>query len=80
MFQYVFLTGVSNATAPRKFIRRIEFSLAKKKKNSSRNLFLDIVGAFNNITHKSIGDALRELKVSPFLVRWIENSLRHRTV
>ena len=25
-------------------------------------------------------DALRELKVSPFLVHWIENLLRHRTV
>ena len=24
--------------------------------------------------------ALRELKVSPFLVHWIENLLRHRTV
>ena len=41
---------------------------------------MDIVGAFDNITHKGIADALRELEVSHLLVHWIENLLRHRTV
>ena len=35
---------------------------------------------FYKITQSGIVDALRELKVSPFLVHWIENLLRHRTV
>ena len=60
------------------FVRRIELSLAKKR--TALGIFLDIVGAFDDITHSGIADALRELKVSPFLVHWIENLLRHRIV
>ena len=40
----------------------------------------NLYDAFDNITHNGIADALRESKVSPFLVFWIENLLRHRTV
>ena len=77
-FQYGFRAGVSTETALHEFVRRIELSLAKKR--TALGIFLDIVGAFDNITHNDIADALRELKVSPFLVHWIENLLRHRTV
>ena len=75
-FQYGFRAGVSTQTALHEFIRRIELSLAKKR----TALGMDIVGDFDNITHSGIAHALRELKVSPFLVHWIENLLRHRTV
>ena len=77
-FQYGFRAGISTETAVHEFARRIELSLAKKR--TALGIFLDIVGAFDNITHSGIADALRELKVSPFLVHWIENLLRHRTV
>ena len=75
-FQYGFRAGVSTETALHEFVRRIELSLVKKR--TALGIFLDIVGAFDNITHSGIADALRELKVSPFLVHWIENLLRHR--
>ena len=78
MFQYGFKAGVSTKTALHEFVRRIELSLAKKR--TALEIFLDIVGAFDNITHKGIADALRELEVSHLLVHWIENLLRHRTV
>ena len=77
-FQYGFRAGVSSETALHEFVRRIELSLAKER--AALGIFLDIVGAFDNITHNGIADALRELKVSSFLVHWIENLLRHRTV
>ena len=77
-FQYGFRAGVSTETALHEFVRRIKLSLAKKR--TALGIFLDIVGAFDNITHKGIADALQELEVSPFLVSWIENLLRHRTV
>ena len=32
------------------------------------------------MTHSGIADALRELKMSPLIVHWIENLLRHRIV
>ena len=50
------------------------------EKRIALGIFLDIVGAFDNITHSGIADATRELKVSPFFVHWIESLLRHRTV
>ena len=65
-FQYGFNAGVSTETALHEFLRRVELSLAKKR--TTLGIFLDIVGAFDNIRHKGIADALRELKVSPFLV------------
>ena len=77
-FQYGFRAGVSTETALHEFVRRIELSLAKKK--TTLGIFLDIVGAFDNITHSGIADALRELGVSPFLIHWIENLLGHCTV
>ena len=77
-FQYGFRAGVSTETALHEFVWRIERSLAKKK--TALGIFLDIVGAFDSITHSGIADALRELGVSPFLVHWIENLLGHRTV
>ena len=77
-FQYGFRAGVSLETALHEFVRRIELSLAKKR--TALGIFLDIVGAFDNITYKGIASALQELEVSPFLIRWIENLLRHRTV
>ena len=78
MFQYGFRAGVSTETALHEFVQRIELSLAKKR--TALGIFLDIVGAFDNITQKSIADALRELEVSHLLVHWIENLLRHRIV
>ena len=77
-FQYGFRAGVSTETALHEFVRRIELSLANKR--TALGIFLDIVGAFDNITQSGIADALRELKVSLFLVHWIENLLRHRTI
>ena len=77
-FQYRFRAGVSTETALHEFVRRIELSLAKKK--TALGIFLDIVGAFDNITHSGIADAPRELGVSSFLVHWIENLLGLRTV
>ena len=77
-FQYGFRAGVSTETALHEFVRRIELSLAKKQ--TALGIFLNIVGAFDNITHRGIADALRELEVSPFFVLCIKNLLRHRTV
>ena len=54
-FQYGFRAGVSTETALHEFVRRIELSLAKKR--TALGIFLDIVGAFDNITYKGIADA-----------------------
>ena len=43
-------------------------------------IFLDIVGAFDNVTFRSFVAALKGLGMSEVLTSWIENLLRHRTV
>ena len=65
-FQYGFRAGISTKTALHEFVRRIELSLAQKR--TALEVFLDMVGAFDNITLSGIADVLRELKVSSFLV------------
>ena len=73
--QYVFRAGASTEAALHKFVRRVEHCLDKKK-----GIFLDIVGAFDNVTFRSFVAALRGLGMSKTLTSWIETLLRHRTV
>ena len=43
-------------------------------------IFLDIVGAFDNVTFRSFDATLRGLGMSKILTSWIETLLRHSTV
>lgn len=63
-----------------KFVLRIDRNLAKK--NLALGAFLDIVGAFDNIytTFNSMVKSLRELKMLPVLIHWIDYMVKHRTV
>ena len=76
--QYGFRAGVSTETALHEFVRRVEQCLVRKK--PALGIFLDIVGAFDNITFRGVATALRGLGMSEILTSWIENLLRHRTV
>ena len=42
--------------------------------------FLDIVGAFDNVTFHGFVTALKGLGMSEILTSWMENLLRYRTV
>ena len=59
-------------------MRRVEHCLDGKK--PVLNIFLDIFGAFDNVTFRSFVAALRGLGMSKILISCIENLLRHRTV
>ena len=76
--QYGFRAGVSMETALHEFVRCVEHSLVRKK--PALGIFLDIVGAFDNVTFRSFVAALRGLGMSKILTTWIETLLRHRTV
>ena len=76
--QYGFRAGVSTETALHEFVRHVEHCLVRKK--PALNIFLDIVGAFDNVTFRSFVAALQGLGMSKVLTSWIENLLRHRTV
>ena len=53
-FQYGLRAGVSTETVLHEFVRRMELSLAKQR--TALEIFLNIVGAFDNITHRGIAD------------------------
>ena len=74
----MFRAGASTETALHEFVRRVEQCLVRKK--PALGIFLDIVGAFDNVTFRGFATALRGLGMSEILTSWIENSLRHRTV
>ena len=76
--QYGFRDGVSTETALHEFVRRVEHCLVRKK--PALGIFLDIVGAFDNVTFRSFVAAVRGLGMSKVLTLWIETLLRHRTV
>ena len=76
--QYGFHAGVSTETALHEFVRRVEHSLVRKK--PALGIFLDIVGAFDNVSFRSFVAALRGLGMSKILTSWIETLPRHRTV
>ena len=76
--QYGFRAGVSTETALHEFVRCVEHCLVGKK--PALGIFLDIVGAFGNVTFRSFVASLRGLGMSKILTSWIETLLRHRTV
>ena len=76
--QYGFRAGVATKTALHEFVRRVEHCLVWKK--PPLGIFLDIVGAFDNVTFRSFVAALRGLGMSKIFTSWIETLLRHRTV
>ena len=57
--QYEFRAGVSMETALHEFVRRVEHCLIRKK--PALGIFLDIAGAFDNVTFHSFVAALRGL-------------------
>ena len=76
--QYGFRAGVSTETALHEFVRRVEHCLVRKK--PALGIFLDIVGAFDNVTFRSFAAAPRGLGMSKIITLWIETLLGHRTV
>ena len=59
-------------------MRCVEHRLVGKK--PALSIFLDIVGAFDNVTFLGFVAALRGLGMSQIFTSWIENLLRYRTV
>ena len=63
--QYGFRAGVSTETALHEFVCGVEHCLVGKK--PALGIFLDIVGAFDNVTFRSFVATLRGLGMSKIL-------------
>jgi hypothetical protein len=72
------MTGVSTDTALHQMVARIERTL--KSGTFGICLVLDVEGAFNSTTVKSMIDGLERNRIDPMSIRWISSMLYNREV
>lgn len=76
--QHAYLKGKSVDTALHEVVKEAEKALYHNQ--YALAAFLDIEGAFNNVTTEAIREALNSLGVDNALIRWIGNMLNSRIV
>ena len=76
--QHAYMKGRSTETALHKLVGCVEKSIEAQEYTLAA--FLDIEGAFNNITSDSIIKALRGINVEESIIRWIGKMLTSRAV
>lgn len=76
--QYGFKRGSSTTTALHKVVHRIEKAISSK--GFALGAFLDIEGAFDNLTFKAIREALVKCKLDDTITKWIMDMICNRYV
>jgi len=76
--QHAYIKGRSVETALQEVVGTIETTLVKKELCLS--VFIDIEGAFNNVTTSAILAALASAGVENYVVAWISHLLRNRSI
>ena len=76
--QHAFQKGRSTDSALSVMVEYIESALIKKK--VALGAFLDVKGAFDNLTIKSIIKGLKRKAVDPIIIAWCEHFLRNRSI
>ena len=76
--QFGFKKGCSTEAALHKVTHTIERRIAKK--GYVLGVFLDIEGAFDNVSFKAISDAIKTTKVDPATAQWIINMVTNRFI
>jgi hypothetical protein len=75
--QHAFRKGHSTDIALNKVVNKIEASLFKKE--FCVGVFLDIEGAYDNITPDSIITAMHKLHIPDPIIHWFQQYMQHRT-
>ena len=76
--QYGFKRGNSTVTALHKAVHRIEKAIASK--GYALGTFLDIEGAFDNVSFQAIREALTKSKIDKNTSEWIMNMISNRFI
>jgi ribonuclease HI len=77
-FQFAYSAGKSSEAALHYLVSRIEKAL--EAGDMALGVFLDAQGAFDNIPHFSVSEALTRFRVMPIYHRWIMSMLANRKV
>ena len=78
IFQFAYQESKSTTTALKSLVKQIEKSLGEKE--ICLGCFLDIEGAFDNISFTAIQTALAERNVCDLTINWINCLLRNRNI
>ena len=76
--QHGFQTGKSTESALHKLVSKIEKTIVEGQ--YALGIFLDIEGAFDNVSFNSIIKSLEEAQLPQVIVRWITAMLTNRTI
>lgn len=76
--QHAYIKGKSTETALHEVVRTIESSLEHNQYTLAA--FLDIEGAFNNVSTTAITSALQSIGVPASIICWIEGMLKSRVI
>ena len=76
--QYGFKRGSSTKAAIHKLTRYIEDAIING--DHALGIFLDIEGAFDNVSFNAIAEALSSSNLNPLISRWILHMLTNRTI
>ena len=75
--QYGFVRGASTETALHKILHKIEKTIINL--GLALGTFLDVEGAFDNVTFSAIEKALHRKCESPVVIKWIMDLIRNRS-
>lgn len=76
--QHAFQAGKSTESALHHLVTQLEIAL--EAKDTALCAFLDVEGAFSNVSFSAVNDALRRKNVPPAVARWIGQILSQREV
>ena len=76
--QFGFRRGSSTIAAVHKLVRKLEFAILNQ--GMALGTFLDVEGAFDNVSFNSIEEALNSKCASRSVNRWIMSMIRNRTI
>lgn len=74
--QHAYQSGESTENALHNIVQSIELSMEANE--FALGCFIDISGAFNNITHRAIENACHTHKIDPGIIGWIMAMLINR--
>ena len=75
--QHAYRTGKSTETALCELTCSLQYTVQNKE--IGIGAFLDAEGAFDNATHKALGESLRRKNVEPMICNWTEHMLASRS-
>ena len=76
--QFAYIEGGSTEAALHRLIGYLEKN--KMEKRPSLVAFIDVQGAFNDISREAIIEGMVDLEVNPTITRWVDNCLGHRVL